>query len=206
MPPNPWLQTEGLSAGHSPALAYWRPHIHRHAVSADVREWLTDTASLTARLTARCEEFRVERLQQQVARCLPDESAVMGLPVRANVVERDVLLRCDGLAVVYAHTILPLSATAGQWPLFASLGNKSLGSTLFHDPLVERGALHYAQLRASHPLMHRIADLHLVPSPAPRLFARRSLFTRHGSSLLVTEVFLPALCALPLLAHSKSAG
>lgn len=206
MPPIPRPQTGCLFAVHAPALAHWHPHIHRHTATADLREWLTDQGSLTARLTARCGQFRVQRLQQQIARCLPDESAVMGLPVRANVVERDVLLRCDGVAVVYAHTILPLSATAGHWPLFASLGNKSLGSTLFHDPLVVRGDLHYAQLRATHPLMRRIADLHLVPTPAPRLFARRSLFTRHGSSLLVTEVFLPALSALPLLAYSRSAG
>jgi chorismate--pyruvate lyase len=163
-----------------------------------MRDWLTDRHSLTARLVARCGQFRVQRLQQQVARCLPDEFAAIRLPVRANVVERDVLLRCDGAAVVYAHTVLPLSANASHWPLFASLGNKSLGSTLFNDPLVARGELHYARLPASHPLMRRILALQLVPAQTARFLARRSLFTRHGSSLLVTEVFLPALSALPL--------
>ena len=187
-----------MNRTHSPAFAHWHPHIHRVAASAEMREWLTGRDSLTARLVARCGQFRVQRLHQQVARCLPDEFNTIGLSRRANVVERDVLLRCDGAAVVYAHTVLPLSSTASQWPLFASLGNKSLGSTLFHDPLVTRGDLHYAQLRTSHPLMRRIQALQLVPAQTMRLFARRSLFTRHGSSLLVTEVFLPALSALPL--------
>ncbi len=185
-----------MNHAHSPALANWHPHIHRYAATEEMRDWLTDRNSLTARLIARSDQFRVQRLQQQVAPCLPDEFAFLGLPGRTNVVERDVLLRCDEAAVVYAHTVLPLSATASQWPLFAALGDKSLGSTLFHDPLVTRGNLHYAQLRTSHPLMRRIRGLQLVSTQNARLFARRSLFTRHGSSLLVTEVFLPALSAL----------
>jgi chorismate lyase len=184
-----------MSRTHFPAIGHWGAHVDRHATSVEMREWLTNRQSLTLRLMAHCAQFRVQRLQQQVAPSLPDEFSSIGLPWRANVVERDVLLRCDDVAVVYAHTILPLSATARQWPLFATLGNKSLGSTLFHDPLVSRGPLQYAQLRASHPLMRRIFQLQLV-AYTPRLWARRALFSRYGSNLLVTEVFLPALSGL----------
>lgn len=197
-----------MSRTHFPAVANWHSHIHKYAVSEEMRDWLTNRHSLTSRLVARCGQFRVQRLQQQVAPCLQDEFRIIGLSRRTNVVERDVLLRCDDVAVVYAHTVLPLSANASHWPLFASLGNKSLGSTLFHDPLVTRGDLHYARLRTSHPLMRRILALQLAPAQTTRLFARRSLFTRHGSSLLVTEVFLPALSALspaPLADNSKAA-
>jgi chorismate--pyruvate lyase len=194
-----------MNRAHSTAFANWHPHFHRYAAEVELRDWLTDRNSLTARLVARCGQFRVQRLQQQNAPCLPDEFAALGLPGRATVVERDVLLRCDEVAVVYAHTVLPLSATASQWPRFAALGNKSLGSTLFLDPLVTRGNLQYAQLRTSHPLMRRIRSLHLLPTHISRLFARRSLFTRHGSSLLVTEVFLPGLSTLPQASYLKVA-
>jgi chorismate--pyruvate lyase len=131
-----------------------------------------------------------------VSRCLTDEFAVIGLSRPTKVVERDVLLWCDDSAVVYAHTVLPLAANASHWPLFASLGNKSLGTTLFNDPLVTRGALHFSQLATTHPLMRRIGELKLPGVTATSLYARRSVFTRHGSSLLVTEVFLPSIRSL----------
>jgi chorismate--pyruvate lyase len=181
---------------HYAAVANWHAHINRHAVSAQMRNWLTNRGSLTARLVACCDQFRVQRLQQQVANCLADEFEVIGLLSLGKVMERDVLLRCDDSAVVYAHTVLPRSANASHWPLFASLGNKSLGTTLFNDPLVTRGALHYSQLAETHPLMRRIGGLRLPGVAATSLHARRSVFTRHGSRLLVTEVFLPAIHSL----------
>jgi chorismate--pyruvate lyase len=193
-----------MSRTHSPAVANWHSHINKYATSAEMRDWLTNRQSLTLRLAARCGQFRVQRLQQQVAPCLSDELDTLGLPQRTHVRERNVLLYCDDVAVIYAHTVLPLSATTRQWPLFASLGNSSLGSTLFFDPLVTRGNLQYAQLRATHPLMRRILGLQLVRAQTSSLFARRSLFTRHGSSLLVTEVFLPALSAVCRPPHKSA--
>ena len=184
---------------HTCGFAHWHADLPKHATSPDLRDWLTHRGSLTARLIAHSEQFNVQRLHQQSAPCLPDEAGVMGLLARARVVQREVLLRCDGVAVVYAHTVLPSTANASQWPLFASLGNKSLGSTLFNDPLVVRGALHYCRLPQTHPLMRRIAALHLWTPGMPSLYARRSLFTRHGSSLLVTEVFLPTISGLRTL-------
>lgn len=186
-----------MNRTHYSSLANWHSHVNKCAASAQVCDWLTNQQSLTSRLVARCAQFQVQRLQQHAARCLPDECEAIGLSKRIRVMERDVLLRCDGVAVVYAHTVVPLTANASQWPLFASLGNKSLGTTLFSDPLVVRGALNFALLRTTHPLMRRIASLNLLGSQTTTLHARRSLFTRHGSSLLVTEVFLPAITALP---------
>lgn len=182
-----------MSRTHFSAATRWTAHINKHAAPAHMRDWLTARQSLTLRLTARCAQFQVQRLEQRVAPCLPDEFDAIGLSRKTNVRERNVLLCCDGDAVVYAHTVLPLSATTSQWPLFASLGNKSLGSILFRDPLVARGDLQYAQIRTTHPLMRRILALQLVREDTSSLFARRCLFTRKGSSLLVTEVFLPAL-------------
>lgn len=179
--------------------ARWHSHVNALQASAQLESWLTHRDSLTARLIACSQHFRVQRLRQARAICLADEYAVLGLARQQKVVEREVLLRCDDVAVVYAHTVMPLTATATQWPLFASLGEKSLGSTLFSDPLVQRGALHFARLRPSHPLMTRIRHAGAMSQEDEKfscLFARRSIFMRKGARLLVTEVFLPHITQL----------
>ncbi|MEO7579849.1 MAG: chorismate lyase, partial [Massilia sp.] len=113
-----------------------------------------------------------------------------------RVWEREVLLRCDDAPVVFAHTVVRLGAIAADWPRFNGLGERSLGSTLFYDPLVRRGQLEFARLRAGHPLMQRArAALGGAPGDAI-MYARRCVYQRRQGSLLVTEVFLPPVLEL----------
>jgi chorismate--pyruvate lyase len=86
--------------------------------------------------------------------------------------------------------------------LFNALGERSLGSTLFYDPLVTRGALEYARIRAGHPLMQR-ARAALGVGEDTILYARRCLYRRHRGTLLVTEVFLPAVLDLAPRTHNN---
>lgn len=186
---------------HRPSLARWHRHINGVRTTPLLADWLSHRESLTARLIAHSSQFRVQRLYQGRAMCLRDEFAELGLFKQQQVIEREVLLCCDNVPVVYAHTIVPLSATAQEWPLFASLGNRSLGTTLFNDPMVWRGELQYARLAPSHPLMRRIQNCGLMQSSTQlnaHLLARRSVFRRHGGKLLVTEVFLPTIRDLRL--------
>nr|WP_314861353.1 chorismate lyase [uncultured Undibacterium sp.] len=192
------------SKGSSSSLAKWHTHINHVRALPPMVDWLSNRDSLTARLMAHSAQFRVQRLYQGRALCLQDEFAEIQLHRAKQVIEREVLLRCDEVPVVYAHTVLPLHANAQQWPLFASLGNRSLGTTLFSDPLVERGDLSFARLRPAHPLMRRIAKLALFEMTEPYLWARRSVFVRRGAKLLVTEVFLPAIRNLNANAEKKS--
>lgn len=181
---------------HAVAHARWFAHVNGVNPSPAMRGWLTDTASLTRKLTARSNQFRVRRLRQARALCLADESALVELARRSHVQEREVLLVCDEVPMVYAHTIVPLTATAADWPFFGTLGERSLGTTLFGDPRVVRGSMQYARLHARHPLARRArAALGGEASHAP-LFARRCLYQRNNGKLLVTEVFLPALAPL----------
>lgn len=182
-----------MTAQNASKVAKW--HCHANAVRAPLAmvDWLTNRDSLTARLVARSEVFRVQRVHQGRALCLQDEYAQLDLPKRQMVLEREVVLRCDEVAVVYAHTVMSLSANASQWPLFASLGNRSLGTTLFSDPLVARGQLQFARLNMRHHLIQRMSALNLIEDNTKTLFARRSVFERKGSKLLVTEVFLPQI-------------
>ncbi|HEY4541174.1 MAG TPA: chorismate lyase [Noviherbaspirillum sp.] len=176
------------------ARARWCTHVNHVAAPPDLRGWLIDRRSLTAKLVAASERFRVRRLQQSPAVCLGDEYAVVALPRPQRVHQREVLLECDGRAVVYAHTILPLHANAYDWPFFATLGERSLGTTLFGDPRVVRGGMQYARLSSRHPLVRRaVAAGCVLPQVS---YARRCLYRRRQGLLLVTELFLPAVLEL----------
>lgn len=187
--------------------AKWHRHAGALAAPAAYRPWLTAGGSLTARLVAHSTAFRVQRLHQRTALCLADEARAIGMARPGRVWEREVLLRCDELPVVFAHTVVPMSANASDWPLFNALGERSLGTTLFYDPLVTRGTLEFARIRAGHPLMQR-ARAALGVDGNTVLYARRCLYRRNHGTLLVTEVFLPAVLDLvprttDIIQHTK---
>jgi chorismate--pyruvate lyase len=181
---------------HASSHAPWFAHVNGVNPPPSMRHWLTDRISLTVKLAAHCKQFRVQRLHQRRGMALADEYRELGLARRIGVQEREVLLRCDGAPMVFAHTVVPLHASATDWPFFGSLGERSLGFTLFCDPQVARGELHYARLRAGHPLFQRAAAAIGVSAFSQALLARRCLFRRRHGTLLVTEVFLPAVDSL----------
>ncbi|MDP3668239.1 MAG: chorismate lyase [Telluria sp.] len=176
--------------------ARWHWHVNGVNAPAAMRQWLGSGGSLTARLMAHSTAFRVQRLHQRSALCLPDEARAIGLVRSQRVWEREVVLRCDERPVVFAHTVVPLTASASDWPLFSALGEGSLGSTLFYDPRVRRGVLEFARIRAGHPLMLRACAALGTSLREPVLYARRCLYRRRQGTLLVTEVFLPAVLEL----------
>jgi chorismate--pyruvate lyase len=187
--------------------ARWHRHIGAVNAPASMRAWLTAPGSLTARLIAHSQAFRVQRLHQNKALCLADEARAIHMARPGRVLEREVLLRCDEVAVVFAHTVVPLSDSATDWPLFGGLGERSLGSTLFYDPRVARGQLEFARLRAGHPLVQRAAAALGADYPVmdhPLYYARRCLYRRHRGTLLVTEVFLPPVLSLQPASHNKN--
>ena len=188
--------------------AHWFLHVNGVNPTSAMRHWLTDTASLTQKLMRHGGRFRVQRLRQQAAVCLADEAAAVGLARRSRVQEREVVLRCGPLPVVFAHTIVPLNATASDWPFFGTLGERSLGASLFGDPRVLRGPMQYARLQAQHPLVRRASaalDEQCMPGSAA-LYARRRLFQRNQGLLLVTEIFLPAIAEIDVanIFHKQS--
>ncbi|MCD6027681.1 MAG: chorismate lyase [Solimicrobium sp.] len=163
-----------------------------------MRHWLTGMGSLTAKLRAHSTTFRVQPIVQQHSLCWEDEYIKIGLSKAQKVFTREVLLFCDDIPVIYAHTVLPLNSNASQWPQFKSLGEKSLGNTLFGDPQVKRGTLQFSRLPVNHPAMKRMKlctsnKLSCVEKSNRPLFARRSLFFKRRSAMLVTELFLPTI-------------
>lgn len=159
-----------------------------------LRGWLTEPASLTARCLRHCRTFRV-RVLAQGRQAVLDETAE-----RARLPMREVLLECDGVPVIFAHSVLasPRSGRLGAW--FAGLGSRSLGSLLFRFPGFRRDAIEYLRLDARHPLYRRVCA---AAGPAPCFWARRSRHHLGTGSVLVTEVFLPALAALTECAGTR---
>ena len=183
--------------------AQWHWHLHALTTAGALRDWLKLSSSLTDRLRASAKDFRVLRLHQRPNRCLSDESSALGLQRRLRVREREVLLCCNGKPVVFAHTVVPLSATRSDWPAFNSLGERSLGTSLFHDPQVRRGRLQFAHLPAAHPLIQRICAAIPAERLESRFHARRCLFYRGRGRMLVTEVFLPGIINFYRTRHNQ---
>jgi chorismate--pyruvate lyase len=187
-----------------PDAGGWSPVLPKYAeCSAEQRNWLQETGSLTKRLIGIChaaEPFSVQPVATETMRPLPDEAPVIGVLPTLHCARRDVLLRRGETTLVFAHTTTAREHLRGEWRFMAGLGARSLGSVLFADPLIERGKLHFNQIDKRHPLYH-LAAPHLAVAqcatmPVPhKLWARRASFCRNGAILLVTEVFLPTLFA-----------
>jgi chorismate--pyruvate lyase len=102
-----------------------------------------------------------------------------------------VSLCCDGVQVVFAHSVLPRSSLRGAWHNLGRLGAKPLGAVLFANPEVTRTPLAFRKLLPHHALYTRAVE-HLAERPAC-LWARRSVFMLNNAPILVTEVFLPGV-------------
>ncbi len=167
---------------------------HPLSLPRALRLWLSDRGSLTRRLKTRCAAFRVAPLTTGLARPNPDEYALLGLMPGTRAYVREVMLLCDDVPVVFAHSVLPHASLRGGWNGITRLGSRSLGEALFCDHRIERQPLAYRQLRHGHPLFRTITTQH--PLEARSLWARRSAFCLNHHPLLVTEVFLPTIDTL----------
>jgi len=150
-----------------------------------LRSWLTERDSLTARCQRASGEFRVRLLTYGKGRPLADET-----PAGRPAWVREVLLECDGVPVIFAHTSLSTASNGRLTRWLARLGSRSLGSLLFAHPGFKRGAIEFRRLDRRDPLFRRAA---IWGATTPCLWARRSAHRLGGQEVLVTEVFLPAI-------------
>ncbi len=167
---------------------------HPHSLPRSLRSWLSDHGSLTQRLKSCCASFRVVPLATGMTRAHADEYALLGMAPGSRAYVREVMLLCNEVPVVFAHSVLPPAGLRGGWCGITRLGSRSLGEALFSDHRVERQPLAYRRVRRDHPLYRATARQQMVS--ARSLWARRSVFCLNSHPLLVTEVFLPAIYAL----------
>ena len=176
----------------------WRsaPPSHGDAEFGALHPWLTSRGSLTARIIAHADEFNLVRLRQSAQLPNVDERRELGLRAREFAIVREVLLRDGDAPLVFAHSVVARRDVRGVWRGLSKLGGRPLADMLFHDADVSRRPMEYKKIDARHPLYRRAMEvvLHSLPST---VWARRSVFLKHGRPLLVTEVFLDARDWLP---------
>ena len=175
----------------------WRSKLGPCAPETRLASWLSEPDSLTARCRRACTQFRIRLLRSGLMMPIADEATRQQF---AQV--REVLLECDGVPVIFAHSVLSTAPRRKHsWAVsngrltrwLAGLGSRSLGSLLFSYPGFKRGRLEFLRLDVRHPL-YRLA----APWAAgePQLWARRSEHRLGRQVLCVTEVFLPAIVSL----------
>ena len=109
---------------HSP----WQCHVPR--IDLSLTHWLTDPGSLTQKLKNHCQHFSVQRINQLSSPLSLSETTPMQLPRGRSVLQRQVVLICDGVPAVFAHTVTPMERVGHDWPFFNQLGNRALGVAL----------------------------------------------------------------------------
>lgn len=155
------------------------------APSACVLEWLFNQDSLTRRLTGlSAGAFDVTPLFEGWQPLRDDECAALGLSPGSEGWVREVYLRGHGVNWVFARSVAARSALQTGGLNMDELGTRSLGELLFSDPAFQRGPLQVCRYPAR-----------WLPEPdaVEGLWGRRSRFSRGPLSLVVAEVFLPAL-------------
>lgn len=172
----------------------WFRRLPAPAPGCRLRGWLQEPGSLTRRCQRLCQDFRVQLLRQaRAADCIaPGQTRARQTWVR------EVLLCCDGVPVIFAHTTLSTvnRGRLNRW--LARLGSRSLGSLLFAHPGFRRGPIEFCRLDGRDPLYRALAAAWPAGTPLPpSLWARRSTHALAGQRVCVCEVFLPAILSLP---------
>lgn len=120
-----------------------------------------------------------------------DETTLLKVSYAQRAYVREVILSCDQRVVVFAHSVLRQASLRGTWNGITRLGSRPLGEALFKNPRIQRKAFVFRKLTHRHPLFRRIDRYQTQTTRV--LWARRSVFSLNGRSLLVTEVFLHAI-------------
>ncbi|ANI57459.1 chorismate--pyruvate lyase family protein [Pseudomonas sp. DR 5-09] len=164
----------------------WRPQSELTPLpDTSTLDWLFDEGSLTRRLTRLSDDgFSVTPLFEGWQTLRDDECAALDLDEGSEGWVREVYLRGHGEAWVFARSVASRSALQGDGLHMDELGSRSLGELLFCDHAFQRRAIevcHYPE--------------HWLPEGfrAAGLWGRRSRFDRGALSVLVAEIFLPAL-------------
>lgn len=177
-------------SGHHTRLRWCKQqHCLSTELNSQIKSWLFDTGSLTARLIKHCHgNFSVKVLSVRTATPTPDEISALGLKPRSQALIRQVLLYCDDKPVVYARTIIPVSSLRGALRGLVQLGARPLGAVLFADKKMKRKPMEITSLTAKHKCYSWTQS-----RGTEKIWGRRSVFNLKNSELLVSEFFLPEL-------------
>ncbi len=168
----------------------WTSH-PRPAVTSTQKKWLMRPGALTAGLRSFGSlELRV--LAEFASGLTPDESTGLLRHVRSPIWVREVAMSINGLDCVVARSVTPLIASHSIWQGIRKLQSRPLADILYQDRSIVRSAFEVCQINRQMPIY---ATCHRVLKKAcsyDKLLARRSVFWRQNTPLLVAECFLPS--------------
>ncbi|RBP53794.1 chorismate--pyruvate lyase family protein [Arenicella xantha] len=149
-----------------------------HRFEPRLQTLITDKGSLTAALIRLGRgAFRVRVLRQAIALPYFHEQRKLARPLSAAAMIREVELLVHDVPVVYARSIVPLTLVSQGRSGLANLGRTPLGHLLFKD-----GRIRVSKREFSTPELNTTV-----------LAARRTPYDYQGSTILVSEFFLPAI-------------
>ena len=161
----------------------------RNLISQSIFEWLVDEGSLTSKLVELSgNQFELELQSQERRLILPEEKSILELSEIDTVIDRKVFLKGRDIPWIFAHSLIPLSSATGNLKVLKNLNNRSLGEFLFKNSSIVRRSLEVAHMAAKN---FGIEAKDIVCEE--KLWGRRSIFSQGRRSLLVAEIFLPAL-------------
>lgn len=167
-------------------------HLLGRQPPSEIRDWLLDTSSLTARLLEASEgDFAVKVIGEKWGRPMLSEYQVLGLPITEQAKIRQVYLYGKGQPWVFARTVIPASTLTGPERRLNHLGTRPLGAYLFAQQGMLRGEVEITRIPAGRALFD-IATAPLKKKPKA-IWGRRSVFYLHGKALLVSEIFVDRL-------------
>jgi chorismate--pyruvate lyase len=177
----------------------WHPTL-RPSLSSTQKQWLSRQGALTQALRT-LGPLTLKVLAEYPAGACIDEANRLELCVKAPVWVREITISINGKYCVAARSVTPLGASHGVWQGMRRLRSRPLADILYDDATIMRSNFEVARLNKRTALYRTVqsikTDFH--PSQIPfttTLLARRSVFWRKGSPLLVAECFLPEFWSL----------
>lgn len=142
-------------------------------------EWLREQRSITAKLRERWPSLEVRLRVSGEGELREQERQALGAELAAPGWIREVELRAEGVTLVRARAVTPGWGPNHPWKELEELGTRPLGSVLFGSDLRENARFERTPMEWGW-----IEGTEGRTSPA-----RRCVFIREGSPLMLMEVF-----------------
>ena len=167
----------------------WRP-LPTPSLTVSQKQWLTRSGALTQYLR-QLGPLTLKVLAEYPDGAQKEEAAIMGLLTGSPVWAREITMAIDGQLCVVARSVTPLSASHSVWQGMRTLRTRPLADILYNDPTIIRSTFELARLNRQATLYRTVRRVMPAPISPNMLLARRSVFWRLGTPLLVAECFLP---------------
>jgi len=161
--------------------------------SIDQKQWLMRPGALT-RALRELGPLELRVLAEYPDGANTDEARRLNVLAGTPVWVREIVMSIGGSQCVTARSLTTLQASHGTWQGIRKLRSRPLADILYNDASITRSNFEIAQLQRHSALYRTVQRKALNKSEQATAFkylARRSVFWRQGSALLVAECFLP---------------